>query len=331
MYDEFDFLNLSGNRKRIVVLGGGHTDNSATGATMNIPQAVCTCVPDKSPDTKANCSHGSAARGIRRHLSVEWVFTVPLTGVTTVTIPPDKPVIYDAKRRDQAKILEHYNEGSDVNLICEVTGDNSGVARSGIGLGSPWWKDGSLAVQPLRPLTMASGIGVGTGGAAILLPHPTAILDVVGLLPPTRVTFDFDPRVPCHPGNVTYVEPLPNARDSQYKAVPRTGISASHNTLQTSKLPATNLQVVKHTLVVAPQVLYPSVHCEPETCWWEYQHQLSIITTLNGSSAEQLAYYLTAVLRGPALSILQSLPERHRIEYPTLVSTLELRFGDRYL
>ncbi|XP_063231434.1 nephrin-like isoform X2 [Bacillus rossius redtenbacheri] len=40
----------------------------------------------------------------------------------TVIVPPEKPIIYDAKRRDQTKILEPYNEGSDVNLICEVSG-----------------------------------------------------------------------------------------------------------------------------------------------------------------------------------------------------------------
>ncbi|XP_046401611.1 B-cell receptor CD22-like [Ischnura elegans] len=40
----------------------------------------------------------------------------------TVIVPPERPVIFDAKRRDRAKVLEPYNEGSDVNLICEVNG-----------------------------------------------------------------------------------------------------------------------------------------------------------------------------------------------------------------
>jgi hypothetical protein len=31
-------------------------------------------------------------------------------------------VIYDDKRRDRSKVLERYNEGSDVYLVCEVTG-----------------------------------------------------------------------------------------------------------------------------------------------------------------------------------------------------------------
>jgi hypothetical protein len=31
-------------------------------------------------------------------------------------------VIYDDKRRDRSKVLERYNEGSDVFLVCEVTG-----------------------------------------------------------------------------------------------------------------------------------------------------------------------------------------------------------------
>ncbi|CAO1433884.1 unnamed protein product [Diamesa serratosioi] len=40
----------------------------------------------------------------------------------TVIVPPDKPVIYDARRRDRTKLIEPYNEGSDVTLICEVAG-----------------------------------------------------------------------------------------------------------------------------------------------------------------------------------------------------------------
>ncbi|XP_018322838.1 titin isoform X2 [Agrilus planipennis] len=40
----------------------------------------------------------------------------------TVIIPPEKPIIYDEKRRDKTGLLDPYNEGSDVNLICEVSG-----------------------------------------------------------------------------------------------------------------------------------------------------------------------------------------------------------------
>ncbi|KAK6638830.1 hypothetical protein RUM43_007099 [Polyplax serrata] len=39
-----------------------------------------------------------------------------------VDVPPEKPVIYDAKSRDRTKLIEAYNEGSDVSLVCEVTG-----------------------------------------------------------------------------------------------------------------------------------------------------------------------------------------------------------------
>ncbi|KAI5634750.1 immunoglobulin domain-containing protein [Phthorimaea operculella] len=40
----------------------------------------------------------------------------------TVIIPPSRPTIYDAKRRDRTKVVEPYNEGSNVLLICEVEG-----------------------------------------------------------------------------------------------------------------------------------------------------------------------------------------------------------------
>lgn len=39
-----------------------------------------------------------------------------------ITVPPNRPVIYDGKRRDRTTLLEAYNEGSDVNLICEASG-----------------------------------------------------------------------------------------------------------------------------------------------------------------------------------------------------------------
>lgn len=37
-------------------------------------------------------------------------------------VPPDRPIIYETKRREKAKNVEAYNEGSDVVLICEVSG-----------------------------------------------------------------------------------------------------------------------------------------------------------------------------------------------------------------
>ncbi|KOC66693.1 Cell adhesion molecule 4 [Habropoda laboriosa] len=40
----------------------------------------------------------------------------------TVIVPPAKPIIYDAKRRDMSKLLEAYPEGADLFLVCEVHG-----------------------------------------------------------------------------------------------------------------------------------------------------------------------------------------------------------------
>ncbi|XP_043581853.1 hemicentin-2-like isoform X1 [Bombus pyrosoma] len=40
----------------------------------------------------------------------------------TVIMPPSKPVILDGTTRDISRLEEPYNEGSDVNLICEVRG-----------------------------------------------------------------------------------------------------------------------------------------------------------------------------------------------------------------
>ncbi|XP_012060718.1 PREDICTED: protein turtle-like [Atta cephalotes] len=40
----------------------------------------------------------------------------------TVIVPPTKPIIYDAKKRDMSKLLEAYPEGADLFLVCEVHG-----------------------------------------------------------------------------------------------------------------------------------------------------------------------------------------------------------------
>lgn len=37
-------------------------------------------------------------------------------------MPPAKPIIYDAKRRDMSKLFEAYPEGADLFLVCEVHG-----------------------------------------------------------------------------------------------------------------------------------------------------------------------------------------------------------------
>ncbi|KMQ90638.1 hemicentin-2-like isoform 2 protein [Lasius niger] len=40
----------------------------------------------------------------------------------TVIVPPSKPIILDEAMKNVRSIEEPYNEGSDVNLICEVRG-----------------------------------------------------------------------------------------------------------------------------------------------------------------------------------------------------------------
>ncbi|XP_049877569.1 nephrin-like [Pectinophora gossypiella] len=40
----------------------------------------------------------------------------------TVITPPDRPIIMDAKTRDQTRLLEPYNEGDVIELICETHG-----------------------------------------------------------------------------------------------------------------------------------------------------------------------------------------------------------------
>ena len=39
-------------------------------------------------------------------------------------VPPQRPVIYDGQRRDYTTLAGPYNEGVDVDLVCEVVGGN---------------------------------------------------------------------------------------------------------------------------------------------------------------------------------------------------------------
>ncbi|KAJ1528326.1 hypothetical protein ONE63_006747 [Megalurothrips usitatus] len=40
----------------------------------------------------------------------------------TVIVPPSRPVIFDSERKDHTKLLQPYNEGANVVLLCEVEG-----------------------------------------------------------------------------------------------------------------------------------------------------------------------------------------------------------------
>ncbi|ETN65555.1 sidestep protein [Anopheles darlingi] len=55
----------------------------------------------------------------------------------TVIVPPDRPIIYDSRRREKANTVEPYSEGSDIALICEVKG---GRPRPNV----TWYLDNSV-------------------------------------------------------------------------------------------------------------------------------------------------------------------------------------------
>lgn len=50
------------------------------------------------------------------------IHTVRLHVCLWRAVPPSKPMILDGTTRDISRLEEPYNEGSDVNLICEVRG-----------------------------------------------------------------------------------------------------------------------------------------------------------------------------------------------------------------
>lgn len=53
------------------------------------------------------------------------------------TVPPEKIHIYDDKRIDKSVLLGPYNEGSDVNLLCEVRGGKYSLIC--LNISRVWW------------------------------------------------------------------------------------------------------------------------------------------------------------------------------------------------
>ncbi|XP_015440009.1 PREDICTED: hemicentin-2-like [Dufourea novaeangliae] len=99
----------------------------------------------------------------------------------TVIVPPDKPVIYTGAARSLAKILQPFNEGSDLSLLCEVIG------------GSPppkvtWYIDGEILDDTYT------------------LEHGDNTINRLGV---TKVTRDFlRARLICRATNTQLISPL---------------------------------------------------------------------------------------------------------------------------
>lgn len=39
-----------------------------------------------------------------------------------LSVLPERPVIFDSRYEEQVKLIEPFNEGSEVNLVCDVNG-----------------------------------------------------------------------------------------------------------------------------------------------------------------------------------------------------------------
>ncbi|MBJ4962406.1 hypothetical protein JGF25_23495, partial [Salmonella enterica subsp. enterica serovar Mbandaka] len=67
------------------------------------------------------------------------------------------------------------------------------------------------------------------------------------------------------------------------------------------------------------------------TSWSVYKTQFEVIAEANGWRNREKACFLAASLRSPAADVLQTLPEEKRLDYESLVSALDLRFGGSFL
>ena len=68
-----------------------------------------------------------------------------------------------------------------------------------------------------------------------------------------------------------------------------------------------------------------------KTSWGVYKTQFDLIASANGWDDRAKAYHLAASLRGEAADILQAVPENRRADLTSLVSALEMRFGEHHL
>lgn len=65
--------------------------------------------------------------------------------------------------------------------------------------------------------------------------------------------------------------------------------------------------------------------------WTTYKRQFDAAAEVNGWTDEEKATALVLALRGPALELLQTVPESDQKNFGTLVKVMELRYGDNHV
>ncbi|MBJ5636519.1 hypothetical protein JGG87_25120 [Salmonella enterica subsp. enterica serovar Typhimurium] len=96
----------------------------------------------------------------------------------------------------------------------------------------------------------------------------------------------------------------------------------------------TKLRAYEQRLQVLLPVITPATkpaRYDGTTSWSVYKTQFEVIAEANEWRTREKACCPAASLRSPAADVLQTLPEEKRLDYESLVSALDLRFGGGFL
>ncbi|UYV71059.1 K02A2.6-like [Cordylochernes scorpioides] len=67
-----------------------------------------------------------------------------------------------------------------------------------------------------------------------------------------------------------------------------------------------------------------------QSSWSSFKTQFDVVSQANGWNARDKASFLAAALRGPAVDVLQMIPEQLRLDFNALIDALESRYGEEH-
>ncbi|UYV75702.1 hypothetical protein LAZ67_13001056 [Cordylochernes scorpioides] len=67
-----------------------------------------------------------------------------------------------------------------------------------------------------------------------------------------------------------------------------------------------------------------------QSSWSSFKTQFNVVAQINGWNVGDKASYLAAALRGPAVEVLQMIPEQLRLDFNSLVNALGSRYEEEH-
>ncbi|KAJ8877830.1 hypothetical protein PR048_022288 [Dryococelus australis] len=195
----------------------------------------------------------------------------------------------------------------------------SGATRPGIEPGSPWWEASRLTAQPPWPLLVSVDDKIDCANERLdsVSGRTDSVENGISAMKKKHQKF-----LQQRSSSTT----TSTAEKSEEAVHDETNAAALEESVRIRGVGVAQTAVGKECALASPVSLPRFLTLDTQLhSHLKPARDFEIVATL------QRGYYLAAVLGGPALSILQSLPKRHRLEYLTLLSASELWSGDRYL